>query len=113
MGEVYRAHDPRVGRDSFPMRSIDTPAIAHQARNEVYVRTFPPPALGHGGKWQVSNNGGTLPRWSRSGHDLMYQMGDQIMAASYTVKGDAFVAEKPRVRITKLGALFPFFRCGI
>jgi hypothetical protein len=33
----------------------------------------------------------------------MYQAGDQIMAASYTPKGDAFVAEKPRVWIAKLG----------
>jgi hypothetical protein len=36
----------------------------------------------------------------------MYQSGDQILAASYTAKGDAFVAEKPRVWIAKLaGAL--------
>ena len=33
----------------------------------------------------------------------MYQSGDQIMAASYTVKGDTFVADKPRVWIAKLG----------
>jgi hypothetical protein len=34
----------------------------------------------------------------------VYQSGDQIMAASYTVKGDSFVAEKPRVWLAKLGA---------
>ena len=44
-----------------------------------------------------------MHRWSRNGHDLVYQSGDQIMAASYTVKGDTFVAEKPRVWIAKLG----------
>ncbi len=33
----------------------------------------------------------------------MYRSGDQIMAATYTVNGDAFVAEKPRVWIAKLG----------
>jgi hypothetical protein len=33
----------------------------------------------------------------------MYQAGDQMMAVSYTAKGDAFVAEKPRVWIAKLG----------
>jgi Tol biopolymer transport system component len=70
---------------------------------EVYVRAFPPPPSGQGGKWQISNSGGTLPRWTRNGHDLVYRSGDQIMAASYTVKGDAFVAEKPRVWISKLG----------
>jgi phytoene dehydrogenase-like protein len=46
-----------------------------------------------GGKWQVSNSGGTFPRWSRSGHELLYKSGDQIMAASYTVKGDTFVIQ--------------------
>jgi hypothetical protein len=33
----------------------------------------------------------------------MYQSGDQVTAASYTVKGDTFVAAKPRVWIAKLG----------
>jgi hypothetical protein len=71
---------------------------------EVYVRAFPPPASGQGGKWQISNSGGDYPRWSRNGHDeLFYQSGDQIMAANYAVKGDTFVAEKPRVWIAKLG----------
>ena len=33
----------------------------------------------------------------------MYRSGDQILAASYTVKGDTFVAEKPQVWIAKSG----------
>ena len=45
------------------------------------------------------------PRWSRSGHGLLYQSGDQITTASYSVKGDTFVAEKPRVRITRLAGV--------
>jgi dipeptidyl aminopeptidase/acylaminoacyl peptidase len=69
----------------------------------VYVRAFPPPTSGQGGKWQVSNNGGTVPRWSPNGHELVYRSGDQIMAASYTANGDTFVPEKPRVWIAKLG----------
>jgi len=32
----------------------------------------------------------------------MYRSRDRIMAESYTVKGDTFVAEKPRVWIDKL-----------
>src|SRR5262249_18839967 len=64
---------------------------------EVSVRAFPQPASGSGGKWQISTNGGDLPVWSRSGHDLFYQSGDQIMAASYAVAGDTFVPGKPRV----------------
>ena len=56
-----------------------------------------------GGKWQISNSGGTDPRWSRTGHELVYRSGDQLMAVSYTVKATRFVAEKPRVWIARLG----------
>src|SRR5712692_10007581 len=61
---------------------------------QVYVRAFPD----KGGKWQISNNGGLYPMWSRSGHELFFRTEDnQIMVASYTVKGDSFVADKPRL----------------
>ena len=66
---------------------------------EVFVQAFP----NTGGRWQVSNNGGTFPVWSLNGHDLLYQSGDQIMRVAYTAKGDRFVAEKPRVWLAKLG----------
>jgi WD40 repeat protein len=72
-------------------------------KDEVYVRPFPPPASGEGGRWQVSNGGARWPRWSRAGHELLYQSGDQIMAVSYTVKGDVFAPGKPRVWAAKLG----------
>ena len=61
---------------------------------QVYVRAFPD----KGGKWQVSNTGGTYPMWSRTGHELFFEsLDNHIMAAAYTVKGDSFVADKPRV----------------
>ena len=94
--------------DQAPSFSPDGRWLAYQSNesgtNEVYVRSFPPPAAGQGGRWLISNSGGTTPRWSRSGHDLLYQAGDQILTVAYTVKGDAFVAEKPTVWIPKLGA---------
>jgi len=37
--------------------------------NEVYVRPFPDAT---GGRWQVSNGGGSEPRWSRTGRELFY-----------------------------------------
>jgi len=93
--------------DDCPVFSPDGRWLVYQSnesgKDEVYIRAFPRPSSGQGGKWQVSNSGGTRPRWSRNGHELRYQAGDQIMAASYTAKGDAFVAEKPRVWIAKLG----------
>jgi serine/threonine-protein kinase len=71
-------------------------------KSEVYVRAFPPPASGQGGKWQISYNGGSGIQWSRRGHELVYRAGDQVMALNYSVKGDSFMADKPRVRIEKL-----------
>jgi Tol biopolymer transport system component len=61
---------------------------------QVYVRAFPD----KGGKWQISNGGGVYPVWSRNGHDLFFRTEDsQIMVAGYTVNGESFVADKPRV----------------
>jgi hypothetical protein len=72
-------------------------------QNELYVRAFPPPASGQGGKWQISNSGAGFSAWSPNGRELLYQAGDQIMAVSYTAKGETFVAEKPRVWLAKVG----------
>ena len=47
-------------------------------RNEVYVRPFP----GGDGKWQVSGNGGTQPRWGKDGKELFYVERDTLMAVA-------------------------------
>jgi eukaryotic-like serine/threonine-protein kinase len=47
-------------------------------RYEVYVTSFPGP----GGKWQVSNGGGTSPSWSADGKQLYYHSGDKLMLVS-------------------------------
>jgi len=70
--------------------------------SEVYVRPFPPPASGQGGKLTISTGSGSSPRWSRAGNELMYRAGDQIMAVSWAAKGETFVPQKPRVWIPKL-----------
>jgi Tol biopolymer transport system component len=72
-------------------------------KREVYVRAFPPSASGQGGKWQISNSGGDWPLWSRNGRELIYKADDQLMSVSYSVTGDSFVPEKPRLWIAKLG----------
>jgi hypothetical protein len=38
-------------------------------------------------------DGGNYPQWSQVGNELLYQGGDQVMAVSYSVKGETFVAE--------------------
>jgi Protein kinase domain/WD40-like Beta Propeller Repeat len=93
--------------DQNPAFSPDGRWLAYHSnesgRLEVYVRAFPPPSSGQGGKWQISNNGGGDPRWSRGGHELVYRSGNQLMTISYAVNGTSFVAEKPRVWIAALG----------
>jgi serine/threonine protein kinase/Tol biopolymer transport system component len=73
---------------------------------QVYVRAFPD----KGGKWQISNSGGLNPVFSRNGHDLFFRNdANQIMVVGYTIKGDSYVADKPRVwsenRLADLGVI--------
>jgi Tol biopolymer transport system component len=42
---------------------------------QIYIQGFPDPS----GKWQISNNGGADPRWSRDGRELFYISADQKM----------------------------------
>jgi Tol biopolymer transport system component len=95
---LYVERAPRMGDDIMalplegerkPMVVLQTPFfegggvfspdgrwIAYQSnesgRNEVYARAFPPAAAAAGGQWQVSNQGGTRPRWRGDGKELFY-----------------------------------------
>jgi eukaryotic-like serine/threonine-protein kinase len=63
-------------------------------RDQVYVRTFPD----KGTKWQISNGGGEGPVWSRRRNELFFRGPDnRMMVATYAVKEDSFIAEKPQV----------------
>jgi Tol biopolymer transport system component len=99
---LHEAFDER-----YPAFSPDGRWLAYSSNEQgafqVYVRAFPD----KGGRWPISNNGGLYPEWSRNGHELFFRTEDnQLMAASYTVKGDTFVADKPRVWTPKrLGSL--------
>jgi Tol biopolymer transport system component len=101
--------------DVFPTFSPDGRWMAYQSdeagREEVYVRPFPLPASGQGGKWQISTTGGSSPHWSPNGREILYKSGDQVMSVDYTVRGEAFVPGKPRVWVAKLGSTteFPTF----
>ena len=93
------------GSASAAAFSPDGHWVAYQSTesgaSEIYVRAFPPPASGQGSRWQISNSGGQDPRWSRSGQELLYRAGDEIMATSYTSNSGTFVAEKPRVWLNR------------
>ncbi len=75
---------------------------------QVYVRAFPD----NGGHWPVSNDGGSQPMWSRTSRELFFRsLDNRIMVAGYTVIGDSFVPEKPRVwsekRMASSGIITP------
>jgi serine/threonine-protein kinase len=99
----WKAGKPTVflstpANEGAPMFSPDGRWLAYSSnesgRYQVYVRPFPGP----GGKWQISTDTGTVPIWSRSRRELFYTTLDRrIMVASYTVEGDSFRAEKPRL----------------
>ncbi|MFY9530945.1 MAG: protein kinase, partial [Candidatus Acidiferrales bacterium] len=60
-------------------------------RMEVYVRPFPGP----GGKWQVSTEGGYLPRWRRDGKEIFYLSPDnKLMVAEVREGGSSFEVGK-------------------
>jgi serine/threonine-protein kinase len=68
---------------------------AESGRYEVHVLSFPDKVT----SLQVSNGGGMMPFWSRTGHELFFYRGDdqRIMAVNYRVKGGSFAADPARV----------------
>jgi Tol biopolymer transport system component len=56
--------------------------------DQVMVQSFPDPSRG---KWQVSTNGGTFPRWRRDGRELHYVGSDSRMMAVSVVTDTNFV----------------------
>ncbi len=77
-------------------------------RREVWVQGFTPdrvPAAG-GGKWQISNAGGWMPRWRRDGNELYYlSLKDEMMAVPVKTN-PAFAPGAPSVLFEKPLAKF-------
>ena len=103
-----RAGTPEQLKSNFydlnPSFSPDGRWLAYESNEsgnfEVYVRAFP--LSSQGGKWQISSGGGKWVFWSGNGHDVLFRSDDRIMAVRYTIKGETFVTEKPRVWIAGL-----------
>jgi serine/threonine protein kinase/Tol biopolymer transport system component len=66
-------------------------ASDESGRYEIYVQPYPGP----GGKWQISTEGGTEPRWAHDG-EIFYRSGDKMMAVQTTLT-PSFSADKPNV----------------
>ncbi|HET9386257.1 MAG TPA: protein kinase [Gemmatimonadales bacterium] len=111
---LYAAHDPKAGTDetdlwALPLTGDGKPFPVVQTRfqerngqfspdgrwiayvsnetgsDEVYIQPFPGP----GGKIQVSNSGGTDPRWRRDGRELFFVAADgKLMAVPIEITAD-------------------------
>jgi Tol biopolymer transport system component len=108
---LFRRLDPQTGYDLWvlpffgdkkPFPFLKTPFderdgqfspdgkwIAYQSnesgRFEIYVQPFPGP----GGKFQISNNGGTQPRWNKSGKEVFYvSLDSKMMVATVNLSPD-------------------------
>jgi hypothetical protein len=60
--------------------------------NQVFVRAFPGP----GGKWQVSSDGGGLPRWSPDGR-LFYRWRTGLYSVTIETGTGNFSASRPEL----------------
>ena len=85
--------------ESHGQISPDGKWLAYQSnetgRSEVYVQPFP----GGAGKWQVSTNGGSFPRWRGDVRELFYMSGltsGKMMAVDIKSSGSTFEAGTPK-----------------
>ncbi len=69
-----------------------TYSSSESGRDEVYVAAFPGP----GGKWQVSVNGGKMPRWRADGRELFYYRADGSLMSAEVTTEPSFEARAPR-----------------
>ncbi|HUP52353.1 MAG TPA: protein kinase [Longimicrobiales bacterium] len=85
--------------ETEPAVSPDGRWIAYQSnetdRFEVYVRPFPNV---QDGRWQVSTEGGTSPRWAGDGRELFFKDDRRnLVVASVDAAGGSFRAGRPEV----------------
>ena len=61
-------------------------------RPEIFIQPFP----ATGAKWQVSDQGGELPKWRRDGKDLYFYSGGKIRAAPLRLQAGRVEIDRPR-----------------
>jgi dipeptidyl aminopeptidase/acylaminoacyl peptidase len=75
----------------------DRNAGTSASSSQVFVQPAPAGATGSpAGKWQVSVDGGTGPRWSKDSRELFFRSGDKVMSVAIE-PGPTFRAGTPRL----------------
>jgi hypothetical protein len=75
--------------------------------NQIFIQPIPEVMGGpkERGKWQISNDGGTGPRWRKDSKELFFAQPDgKIMSVDIAVNGNALQASQPKILFTTLGA---------
>jgi eukaryotic-like serine/threonine-protein kinase len=62
-------------------------------QDEIFVRPFPNT---NDGRWQISNRGGSAPRWSHSGRELFFESGNGDFMVAPNTPGSTFSPGEPR-----------------
>ncbi len=106
LAPVDGSSEPRsleLSRSSSSFQAVVSPdgrwiayASLESGRVEVYVRPFP---AGEG-KWQVSTEGGSEPRWSAAGDAIYFRFGGSILRAPFDVSGGVRLGAAERVGST-------------
>ena len=96
--------------DTDPVVSPDGRWIAYDnnatARSEVYVSRFPAGT----GRWQVSSQGGIVPRWSRDGKELFFVAPDRtIMRVPVSASSESFEFGVPTALFRSSAASAPVY----
>jgi serine/threonine protein kinase len=70
---------------------------SESGRPEIYVQGLSLDSSRPRGKWQVSVEGGELPRWRRDGKELFYHFGSGYFSVDVKTDGTAFEAGIPKL----------------
>ena len=109
----------RVGSDSAPMALVNSPFAERQpslspdgrwllyeasqtGRMEVYVRPFPKTSEA---VYQLSDAGGTNPKWSRDGREIFYANASADLIRVAVTPGSTFAFTDPRVLFSLRGVV--------
>jgi Tol biopolymer transport system component/tRNA A-37 threonylcarbamoyl transferase component Bud32 len=85
---LFRKSDPQFSPDGKWVAYVSN----ESGHDEVYIQAFPSP----GGKWQVTNSGGTQPRWRGDGKELFFLNDSRLWAAGIRTSPGRVEIDPPR-----------------